>query len=389
MLNPLKTKDTKPKSTEYYDVIIVGAGICGTSLAYFLHQAGQKVLIIEKDKVASGGSGAAGAFISPKFTRDPLQLDLSQKAYAFALDFFNTNFPELIQNRPLLHLASSDQDQQKIAFYKEYHTAIATPESLKKCLKLDALAFENVFIEDAAMVNAQEVCEALCKGVDIVYETLDKMRQVDGEWVYAKARAKHLVLATGAYKDVINEEYLEVQGVWGHRINVKTAFENFYNIHQKVSISPTQKEGYIAIGATHDREYHPQKNRQAYCVKAGRKTLLEKANFSVDLGEVDVLEDFTGLRASYYDHLPVVGPLINAKKTLENFPLLAKGTQVPSEQFCYYDNVSIINGVGGYGFSFAPYIASMLADAIIEGKAIEKIYQPLRLFKRWVKRVEK
>lgn len=371
---------------KHYDHIIVGAGICGASLAFFLHQAGKRVLVIEKEKIAAGGSGAAGAFIAPKFTRDPLQLKLSQNAHTFALDFFNTHFPEYIQNRGLLHLASSEADAKKIAFYRKDHHTTATPEPLKNVLKTEALAYEHIYIESSAMVDASGVCKAMLDGINVVYASVKEvMYEVEKWWVEGYS-SDAITLATGAYKDIINEPYIEVTGVWGHRINVKTPLKNSYNIHQKVSISPQQEAGYLAIGATHNRDYHPEITNEAYDYKVGRKTLLEKASFSVDLGDVEVLEDFAGLRASYYDHIPVVGALIKAQESVDLQAKIKNGVTVNEDLLIYYPHLSVINGVGGYGFSQAPYLASMLAEALISGKKIKQEYQALRLFKRWVKR---
>ena len=62
--------------TLHYDVIIVGAGINGCTTAYYLSQAGLNVALIDKTGIASGGSGAAGAFISPKFHKQGPLKDL-------------------------------------------------------------------------------------------------------------------------------------------------------------------------------------------------------------------------------------------------------------------------------------------------------------------------
>lgn len=373
-------------NTETYDVIIVGAGISGCCLAYFLHQAKKRVLLIDKEGVASGGSGAAGAFISPKFTRDPYQLALSQKSHHFALEFFNKQFPQYIQNSGLLHLASSAQDEKKIAFYTEHNPSYDVPDSLLKILKTEALKHEHIFLKDSAMVDAKGVCEALIEDVDFMQAHVKRIEKKESLWQMNGVCAKELVLATGAYEDVVSEPYLEVQAVWGHRINVVTSLQNQYNIHQKVSISPTQKQGFVAIGATHNRNYHPQKNKKPYDIESGRQELLLKASYSVDLGKTRVLDDFTGLRASYYDHLPVIGALVKAKESLEKEANLVNGARVKSDALLFHNNLSVINGMGGYGFCLAPYMASLLAKNLIDGTPIDETYQTLRLFKRWVKR---
>ncbi|MCB4751225.1 MAG: FAD-dependent oxidoreductase, partial [Sulfurovum sp.] len=53
--------------SKLYDTIIIGAGITGCCAAYALQQKGQKVLLVDRSSMAAtGGSGAAGAFVSPK-----------------------------------------------------------------------------------------------------------------------------------------------------------------------------------------------------------------------------------------------------------------------------------------------------------------------------------
>ena len=48
------------------EIIIIGAGIGGTSMAYFLASKGiRDILVVEKKNVASGATGSSSAMISP------------------------------------------------------------------------------------------------------------------------------------------------------------------------------------------------------------------------------------------------------------------------------------------------------------------------------------
>ena len=68
-----------------YDIVIVGAGVAGCALGYFARLAGKRVLVIDRASgVATGGSGAAGAFISPKLGKKSALLELTNLAFEFS-----------------------------------------------------------------------------------------------------------------------------------------------------------------------------------------------------------------------------------------------------------------------------------------------------------------
>ena len=50
-----------------YDIVIIGGGIVGCSAAYYASKEGKKVLLIEKDSIASHASGFAYGGITPHF----------------------------------------------------------------------------------------------------------------------------------------------------------------------------------------------------------------------------------------------------------------------------------------------------------------------------------
>ncbi|MBI4639573.1 MAG: FAD-binding oxidoreductase [Candidatus Tectomicrobia bacterium] len=54
------------------DVVIIGAGVMGCSLAFHLTRAGMKdVMILEKKHVAAGGTGKSGALVRMHYTNEP------------------------------------------------------------------------------------------------------------------------------------------------------------------------------------------------------------------------------------------------------------------------------------------------------------------------------
>lgn len=66
------------------DVIVIGGGIIGTSVAYQLSKRGKKVLIIERDDLCSGTSGSCDAYITPHTKKPGFHLQFcmeSQKIY--------------------------------------------------------------------------------------------------------------------------------------------------------------------------------------------------------------------------------------------------------------------------------------------------------------------
>ncbi|MEA1920224.1 MAG: FAD-dependent oxidoreductase, partial [Campylobacterota bacterium] len=106
-----------------FDVAIIGAGINGAALAYFLSQQGKKVAIFDGGGIASGGSGAAGAFISPKIAKGGDLKAISDEAFDFSLDFYKQNFTEYITIAPLLHLSKHIDENDKVRHFKE-HTSL-------------------------------------------------------------------------------------------------------------------------------------------------------------------------------------------------------------------------------------------------------------------------
>ncbi|MFH0709639.1 MAG: FAD-binding oxidoreductase [Pseudomonadota bacterium] len=370
-----------------YDVIIIGAGINGCCSAYTLAQAGLNVALVDQDGIASGGSGAAGAFISPKISKAGELKEIMSEAHAEALEFYTTRFPQFTLTKPLLHIANSPQEADKLEYFKHetslHHSAL--DEELKSLLSEDALNESTIYFDEGAVVDAQGVCRAMVDGIDFYLLKVQQLIYSDGLWQVGELRAKHLVLSIGAYPKLLPIDYVGLRGIWGHRIDIETSTHIPCILHHHVSISPMTKKGIVAIGATHDVHYSPFSG-EPYEVEQGRVLLLEKASKTLKLNDTNILNDYMGLRSGSSDYLPMLGSLVNAEATLEKFPHLRHGQAVDSSEYIYYPNLTMINGSGGYGFVLAPYLAKRLTAYIAERKSIDPILSPSRFFPRWAKR---
>jgi len=370
-----------------YDVIIIGAGINGCCSAYFLHNSGLRVALVDQSAIAAGGSGAAGAFISPKISKSGELKEIMGEAHSEALAFYTTHFSEFTHTKPLLHIANSPQEGEKVAAFRDESTLDQTSMSneLRSLLSDEALQGESICFTHGAVVDAQGVCKALVDGIDFFTLKATTPIYEEGVWKIDNLCAHHLVFTIGAYPKLLPIDYVGLRGIWGHRIDINTSTNIPAILHHHVSISPTTKEGTVAIGATHDVHYSPFSD-EVYDVEQGRAILLEKASKSLKLNNINIVKDYVGLRSGSNDYLPMLGHLVNAEATLEKYPHLRHGQSVDPAEYIYYPNVTMINGSGGYGFVLAPYLARQLKEYIVDGVRINPILSPSRFFPRWAKR---
>lgn len=364
-------------------MIIVGAGINGCASAWFLRRAGFNVALIDQDGIAAGGSGAAGAFIAPKISKSGPLKELMDKAHAHAMAFYPKYFPQSTLERPLFHIAKTPEDADKLRVFREWTDLALSepPEELTEMLNVDVSDENSVFFDHSAVVNAQDVCRAMSEGVDF-YRRKVESPAYEGEcWDAAGIRGKYLLLAIGAYPKLLPLPYIQMRGIWGHRIDITTDTKLPCILHHYVSVSPTSKEGVMAIGATHNVHYSPFNKDEPYDIEAGRAELIDKAGQTLKLSNIKILADYTGLRSGSNDYLPILGPLVDGDTTLAHQSEEDGGV-------AFYPDLFMINGSGGYGFVLAPYLAEILTDHLREGKEISPELLPERFFKRWVKKTQ-
>ena len=382
-----------------FDYVIIGAGIAGCSLSYFLSKYSDSILLIDRNKqVAFGASGAAGAFLSPLLGKPNDFKDLVTKSLIFSTDFYKNLEKDLISNCGVCRIPKNQEDKDKFESYKPYMDFEYTQMN------------DGYFFEIGSNLNPLLVCEKLTKNIKkkLSYNVTKLEQKENSSWmINDEISAKNVILTTGADIKHIKEDYFDIRAVWGQRIDISTSTETKINYHKECSVSKASKiersDLYkVSIGATHHK-FNCDKNICNYCVETANindcsrcfnenisnkdtDNLLSLANDIIKLEDIKVIDVKIGARASSNDYFPMVGKLVDSKKSIEKFPHLLNGTHIKNSMLETIDNLYVINGVGGRGFVLSPYLANELVEHIINNKEINDSLATHRLFKRWAKR---
>ena len=377
-----------------FDYVIVGAGIAGCSLAHFLSKYSQSVLLIDKNEdVAFGASGAAGAFLSPLLGKPNKFKDLITKSLNFSINYYKENFSEDLINCGTCRIPKNEEDEEKFQSYIPY-------------MDFEYEKYEEGYLfKIGSLVKPYELCKKLSKNTQKLFDyevkTIEKKENI---WtINDEIKAENLFLTTGADTSLIDEKYLDIRAVWGQKIDINTTTSININYHKECSLSISNNDQVVSIGATHNR-FDSDKIDSSYNLKLKNinkikhndytkniiqndiAELLKKANDIKVLNDVKVLDVKIGARASSVDYFPMVGKLVDAEKSFEKYPHLKNGFQIKNENLEMIENLYILNGVGGRGFVLSPYLAHVLVENIFNNIEIEEEITNFRLFKRWAKK---
>ena len=372
-----------------YDVIVIGAGIAGCCSAFFLEQKGLEVLVVDRSGVAAtGGSSAAGAFVSPKIGKgSPLQT-LTNEAYEFAKDFYLEYFPHHFYQTGVIRIPKDKEDATKFYDYEAFNQAsrqwMEKEELSQQGIKNSLKSF---FFNEAGVCDAPKMCESILKNIPYEQFNVEKLEQVEGLWRVFESdstlfkQAKNIVLATGYENTLFDMRYMGVKGTWGSRGDYETDLKLDVSMHKSISVSANIK-GIIKLGATHNKAKDPC----MACDGEPSKKLFATASTMVNTHDFRLKETFCGMRAGSKDYFPLLGLVIDVPYMLKTYPKLPHGlrlTQPPKK----IPNLYICNGLGGRGFVFAPIMGKMLADLILYGDEVTASVNPDRLFLKWCRKL--
>lgn len=360
-----------------YDYIIVGAGICGCSVAYELSNHTKNILLIDKNSdVALGASGAAGAFLSPLLGKPNPFKDLVTTSLKYSTQFYQKQFSSYITTCGTTRIPKNAIEQEKFESYTDYMDFGFEKDN------------DGYFFKIGSVVDSYGICKSMTENIQTNFNyEVKSLEYKDNLWIVNREfKTKNIILTTGYETKLLDQFYLNIRAVWGRRIDILTSTQVSYNYHKECSVSKSTKKDdkfLVSIGATHHRE-----KKDVEDIEHNHQELLQKARGIIQLENIEIVKDYYGARASSVDYFPIVGELIDGEATIEEFPYLKNGTNVESKRFTRFQNLFILNGVGGRGFVLSPYLAKQLVSYMIDSVPIDENITVDRLFKREVRKIK-
>ncbi|CEZ19694.1 conserved protein of unknown function [Candidatus Methylopumilus planktonicus] len=360
------------------NIVIIGAGITGCSLAHFLANTGWDVTLLEsQDDIASGGSGNPVAAIYPKFMlNDKAYNDFMLKSFMFTtawIDKLGLNkddyrfdgaieiLEEAYSHKLEINFSSGSVDQEKILI------SIDKP-ILKKYLMNQDLS--GLLFHRGGWVNPIALCRHLVNHSNIKVLTNQKIisiEKLNNEWTL---KTKNQKIFKSDHVAICNAAYLHQFDLTQHLHT--DAFRGQINW---VNSTPFQMpsivicdEGYVAplmqnkhiFGATYGMNDFNKDLRLSDTKKniaSIKKIHREFHNYCL---AQKTISGRVSWRASTKDRKPYVGRVFNN----ELFKKMRVRELAQTDQLPWLDNLYVASGFGSRGFTFAPYCTFVLANLI-------------------------
>ena len=363
------------------DVLIVGGGIIGCSIAYFLRKRGAEVIVLEKGDIGAQASSAAAGLLAP--IRPLCQRDPFKELQLAGLARFSAFVPELeatsgiavgYEQTGTLRLLPAEKLDAVQEWAEEwqhvgYHIQVLTPQEVyTRQPNLSSGLYGGVTIaEEAQVVPAQLVQSyaqaALNLGALLYAHTevaalqrSETGRRITGVWTDRGnlLTCKQLILAAGAWSARCGTWLgitLPVQPVRGELIALQQPSPLVRHIifdegvfDEDIYIAP-KPNGTVVVGAT-----KADVGFDTTVSAGGALHLLTVATRLLPaLADCPIQRMWAGLRPKTPDSRPMLGP-------------------VPS-----WENVVIAGGHGGFGVLLSAITGEMVAELVTMGLVPEII----------------
>jgi len=355
------------------DVIIVGGGVIGCSIAWRLAQAGLKVTVFERGRIGCEASRAAAGMLSPQGesqTAGPF-FDLCLRSRAMYRSFAEelndaSGIDVEYKEEGTLYVVLQGEDDEETTRWAAWQLEAGLPlehVSADEIRRIEPAVTESaaraIFlpeehqVENRRMMDALEVAMKragveLIEGAEVTALATEHGTVTGVVSADQRVDAGAVVVAAGTWSSRLLEPLglnVKVTPARGQMIAAQGGtFPIERVLHSsKVYLVP-RRDGRILIGATVEYAGFGK----AVTVSAIKHLLSAAVELVPSIGQLEIVETWSGLRPDTVDHLPVLGP-----SGIENL-FLATG---------HFRN----------GILLAPLTADLIAEVLVSGREPEEI----------------
>ena len=316
------------------DVIVVGAGVIGSSIAYQLAKAGVKVMAFERGQVGGGATGASAGMIqiNPDRTTptalSTLETESARLFPALAMELLDRTGTDIgYRSAPLLHLAFQEAEEPQLrahrAWQVDHGVAVAWLDrsavlDLEPALNPEVRAA--LYYPENHQVMARTLARALARTAVDLGAVLREGASIDrlltnGDRVVGVAiggdavHAGEVVIANGAWASSWSDALqtpIPVRPVRGQMVALQTSGSALRNV---VSFAEgymlTKPDGFTYVGTTVEEVGY-----DARPTAAGVARLLALVpRIAPRLADATFASAWAGLRPGTSDGLPLLGRL--------------------------------------------------------------------------------
>ncbi len=334
-----------------WDIIIVGQGIAGTTLAWQMQQAGQNVLIVDACEPVTSSKIAAGLMTPITGKRLVLSLrcdeflPLARTFYRSIEEYTGRQF---FHDRTAIRLFSSDLEREIWAERSQdpayqFYLRDLQPKPLLDPELGDAAG--GGFAMNAAQLDVTAYLEASRTALTFEQMTVDWDRDVtfDSDGVSIQGYRAHRLVSCEGYAATRNPyfSWVPFKAAKGDILTVRFHRPVPANsFHRGIWIAPTSQSDVFRVGSTYEWEKLNQEPDTAARSKIERR-----------------LKDFIHVPYTVLDHQAAVRPIINESRALV-------GLHPDHEQLGYF------NGLGSKGSLHAPWYAQCFSDFLVKQEAL-------------------
>ena len=336
-----------PKSP---DVVVIGAGVIGCSVAYYLAREGINVILLERESIGSGASAHAtgslsllGAEFSPGASFQIARASYSEFQQIVPELESATGMDLLYQRRPSLRLALDDEEAdliKSLMVWQQPHVKmhwIDAQEVHSIEPRLSPSIIGAVYEDESAQLDSYRLNLALARGAELKGAKL-LYREVTG-LVTSGPTISGVKTASG---DINCGTVVVAAGTWSRAFAPWLGFpvpirpmkgERLLLNHPgeplKVLISSPKRghmisrmDGFISVGSTGGRDYDRKElflgeefDRQP--TETARLELLQRAiDVFPDLERAELVQQLAGSRPLSPDGKPIIGPVPGLESVL-------------------------------------------------------------------------